>query len=118
MVYLAVQTRFGRSGSNSGGLRGGFTLVELLVVIAIIGTLIGLLLPAVQSARESARRTQCLNKMRQVMLATANYETARGGLLPDALSNVNASGGGSLTYPLQVVILAYAEDENLRRLFR
>ena len=118
MVYLAVQTRFGRSGSKSGGLRGGFTLVELLVVIAIIGTLIGLLLPAVQSVRESARRTQCLNKMRQVMLATANYETARGGRLPDALSNVNASGGGSLTYPLQVVILAYAEDENLRRLFR
>src|SRR3954468_471547 len=61
----------------------GFTLVELLVVIAIIGILVALLLPAIQAAREAARRSQCVNKMKQLGLATLNYESARK-LLPYA----------------------------------
>ncbi|QDT67211.1 hypothetical protein MalM25_01080 [Planctomycetes bacterium MalM25] len=84
MSHLAAQPSPRRRVAASPRA-SAFTLVELLVVIAIIGVLVALLLPAVQAARESARRTQCVNHLKQITLATINYESANEELPPCGL---------------------------------
>jgi prepilin-type N-terminal cleavage/methylation domain-containing protein len=97
---------------------GAFTLIELLVVIAIIGVLVAILLPAIQAAREAARRTQCVNNLRQMGLAFANYHDARrefptGGTEPwhDEGNAQSIHGKG---YGWMVQILPYVEDTALQ----
>ena len=94
--------------------RTGFTLVELLVVIAIIGVLVALLLPAIQAAREAARRNSCMNNIRQVCLATLNYENANGTLPPGTI--FNSEEGIQLRTGVLAWILPFSEDTSLHNL--
>jgi prepilin-type N-terminal cleavage/methylation domain-containing protein len=96
--------------------RRGFTLIELLVVIAIIAILIGLLLPAVQKVREAAARSSCSNNMRQIGLATLNYENVYGEFPPSF--SVNAPSLIPSTFVIHsfhIHILPYIEQDNVFR---
>ena len=94
-------------------LRAGFTLVELLVVIAIVGVLVALLLPAVQAARESARSMQCKNNLRQIGLATHNYQSAVNTFPPISLFPRTSTFE---PWSAQARLLPYLEQANLHSL--
>ncbi len=92
--------------------RRGFTLIELLVVIAIIAVLIALLLPAVQAAREAARRMQCVNNLKQLGLAIANYEGVAGALPPSVVVAKNGAGFWTNGWSINGRLLPFLEQNS------
>ena len=90
-----------------------FTLVELMVVVAIIGVLVALLLPAVQSAREAARRSQCINNLRQIGVATMHFESVNRRLPKgDWRQRTSSTGVDSLGTWISLT-LPYLEEADL-----
>ena len=94
-----------------GRLAHGFSLIELLVAFGIISILVGLFLPAIQAVRESARTVTCKDHLRQLGLATQNYESAHGFLpgpwfnAPPKTPNYDADRG------LFVELLPFIEED-------
>lgn len=90
----------------------GFTLVELLVVIAIIGILVALLLPAVQAAREAARRMQCVNNVKQLVLAMHIFHDSNEELPNGRIDNLDDNGNAAPRKDQSwiTVILPYLEE--------
>lgn len=78
-----MNTQSLRCATNRLPARRGVTLVEVLVGMAIVGLLIA---PATQASREAARRLSCGSHLRQIALATQNYES-QYGVFPGVFGN-------------------------------
>lgn len=85
--------------------RRGTSIIETLVVIAILGTLLGLFFPAVQRARRRALDLECMNNLRQLDIAIADYCESNKPL--------PAPGANGLVGGWTIEILPFLEQKNM-----
>jgi Tfp pilus assembly protein PilE len=85
--------------------RPGITLFQLLIILALLAILLGLMLPAVAKVRMAASRTQSMNNLKQIALATINYADTYRGTLPPGVDDNHFSTSSR--------ILPYIEQNNV-----
>jgi len=91
------------------GRSRAFTLIELLVVIVIIAILAALLLPALSKAKAKAKSVQCLNDMRQIMLATKLYLDDHGGVMIPLWVQQGTPGWPAWNYDAATFVIQYPD---------
>lgn len=72
-----LQTSFGRS-LRRAAIRGA-TLIEIMTVAAIVALLGALIMPSVGKVRQKAASARCLNNLRQIGVALANWTADNDG---------------------------------------
>ena len=94
-------------------IRRAVSLIEVLIVVSISSVLVALLLPAVQKVRAAAKRLSCQSNMRQIAIATHNYESTTGRLPPAFRHRRPDTQDPNIQWPL--LIAPYLElDANSR----
>jgi type II secretory pathway pseudopilin PulG len=86
--------------------RAGTSIIETLVVIAILGTLLGLFFPAVQHARRRALEVECMNNLRQLDIAIADYYESN--------KRLPGPGANGLVGGWTIEILPFLEQKNMQ----
>src|SRR6516165_3235161 len=101
--------------------RRGFTLVDLLVVIAIIVVLMSLLLPAIEKVRAAADRMKCGSNLRQLVIASHNYDnsynTLPPGMGPVPTLPAGFGSSGNSRASILALILPFVEKDSKYKLF-
>jgi prepilin-type N-terminal cleavage/methylation domain-containing protein/prepilin-type processing-associated H-X9-DG protein len=86
-----------------------FTLIELLVVIAIIAILAALLLPVLSASKQKAGDVDCLNDMRQIMLAAKSYLDDNHGVMIPLWVEQGAAGWPGWNYDASTFLIQYPD---------
>jgi beta-lactamase regulating signal transducer with metallopeptidase domain len=77
--------------------------------VQAVATTARMLLPASGAAREAARRAQCINNLKQILLAMHNYHSANDCFPPAVLYGPD----GKTPYSWRVALLPYLEQADL-----
>ncbi len=88
--------------------------LEAIVIFICILIALALLMPAIQNDRDrGSRRAQCANNLRQLGLATTNFETSKK-VLPSIQSSFATQDGRSKLGSWVVSLLPMIEEQELR----
>ena len=76
---------------NISSRKGGFTLVEIMIVVAIIGLLAAIAVPNFVRARSKAQQNACINNLRQLDGAKAQWALENKKVDSDAITTTDVS---------------------------
>ncbi|HEX4342344.1 MAG TPA: prepilin-type N-terminal cleavage/methylation domain-containing protein [Verrucomicrobiae bacterium] len=82
-----------------------FTLIELLVVIAIIAILAAMILPAIAASKQKAKGMQCLNNLKEIIVAAKMYVDDNHGTMAPLWVEQGAAGVPSWTYEANTFVV-------------